>query len=65
MHDYQLSYEIEPLLRGKGEGRKGLQSLQSLPPPPPKKRKLLVFDQIISLSFLKSFKQKGVSQTWI
>ena len=45
----------------KGEGKKGLQSI----PPPPLKKKLLIFGQIISLSFLKSFKQKGVSQTWI
>ena len=70
MHYYQLSYEIKPLLRSKGEGGKGLQSLplHPSPPPPPKKKrkeKLLVFDQIISLSFLKSFKQKGASQTWI
>ena len=72
MHYYQLSYEIKPLLRSKGEGGKGLQSLPlhpSPPSPPPQKKKrkenLLVFDQIISLSFLKSFKQKGASQTWI
>ena len=38
MHYYQLSYEIKPLLRSKGEGRKGLQSLH-LPPPPKKKKK--------------------------
>ena len=43
----------------KGEGKKGLQSIS------PPQKKLLIFDQIISLSFLKSFKQNGVPQTWI
>ena len=51
----------QPGEKQRGKAKRGYK----LFPPPPLKKKLLIFGQIISLSFLKIFKQKGVSQTWI